>query len=214
MAGILDLLGNKNVQQIIQGVSGETGISQSQASSVINMALPLLMGAMQKNSSDSQGAAGLLSALQSSKHDGSLLDNLGGLFSGGVNSAVTTDGVGILGHLLGGSNTSTVSNAISNKTGVSSANVTKILAVLAPILMSYLGKQVTSNKVSNSSGLGSLLNSTLGSNQGGSMLTSLLDSNGDGSILDDVAGLVLGGGNSTQKKGGLGGLLGGLFGGK
>ena len=36
----------------------------------------------------------------------------------------------------------------------------------------------------------------------------MLDSDGDGSIIDDVAGMVLGGSN----KGGLGGLLGGLFG--
>lgn len=151
--------------------------------------------------------------MQSNKHDGSLLDNLGGLFSGGVDSSVTSDGAGILGHLLGG-NTSTVTNAISNKTGVSTSTVLKILAIVAPILMSYLGKQVTNKNVSDSNGLGSLLSSTLGSNQGGSMLTSLLDSNGDGSILDDVAGMVLGGNTATKKKSGLGGLLGGLFGGK
>jgi len=40
-----------------------------------------------------------------------------------------------------------------------------------------------------------------------SLIESFLDSDGDGSILDDVASLALGG-----KKGGLGGLLGGLFG--
>lgn len=60
MAGILDLLGNKNVQQIINGVSGETGVSTSQASSVISMALPLLMGAMQNNNANSGSASGLL----------------------------------------------------------------------------------------------------------------------------------------------------------
>ncbi len=43
-----------------------------------------------------------------------------------------------------------------------------------------------------------------------SLIESLLDGDNDGSIIDDVAGMVLGGGNS--KKSGLGGLLGGLFG--
>ena len=38
----------------------------------------------------------------------------------------------------------------------------------------------------------------------------LIDADGDGSVLDDVAGMVLGG--SKKKKGGLGGMLGGLFG--
>ena len=38
----------------------------------------------------------------------------------------------------------------------------------------------------------------------------MLDSDGDGSVIDDVAGMVLG--QATKGKGGLGGLLGGLFG--
>ena len=38
-------------------------------------------------------------------------------------------------------------------------------------------------------------------------LEKILDADGDGSIIDDVAGLLGG-----SKKGGLGGLLGGLFG--
>ena len=60
-------------------------------------------------------------------------------------------------------------------------------------------------------GLGSLLGSTLGGQpeQNQSLITSLLDADGDGSILDDVAGMVMG---SNQKKSGLGGMLGSLFG--
>ncbi len=46
------------------------------------------------------------------------------------------------------------------------------------------------------------------SHQQQNMVERLLDSDGDGSIIDDVAGMILGGG----KKSGLGGLLGGLFG--
>ena len=44
-----------------------------------------------------------------------------------------------------------------------------------------------------------------------SFLESILDADGDGSVIDDVAGMILG---DSKKKGGLGGLLGGLFGGK
>ena len=59
------------------------------------------------------------------------------------------------------------------------------------------------------------MNALLGSMLGGqpqenqSLITTLLDADGDGSILDDVAGMVMG---SNKKSGGLGGLLGGLFG--
>ncbi len=210
MAGILDFLGGDNLQQIINGVSKETGISSSQASSVVETAMPLLMGAFQ-NSSSGEGAAGLLSALQSDKHDGSLLNNLGSLFNNGGNNDITKDGAGILGHLLGG-NQSTVTNAISAKTGVSSSNVSQILQTLAPVLMSFLGKKVSDNNISSSNGLGDLLSGFLGgNNNAGGLLTSLLDSNGDGNVLDDITGMF---GGKSDNKGGLGDLLGGFFGGK
>ncbi len=43
------------------------------------MALPVLMGAMQKNASTPEGAVGFLGAVMG-KHDGGILDNLSGLF--------------------------------------------------------------------------------------------------------------------------------------
>lgn len=210
MAGILELLGENNVQKIVQGISQEIGISQTQATSVVNVALPILIEAMQKNTTETQGATNLLNALQSSKHNGSLLDNLSEIFKGGINESVMNDGVGVLGHLLGGNNTTLISNAISKKTGVSANKVTQILTVLSSILMSYLGKQVTSKNVTTTKGLETLLNSTLGSSKGGNIIASLLDTNGDGSILDDVAGLVLGS-NKTPQKGGIGNIIGNLF---
>ena len=204
MSNILDSLGGS---QLIDGITKQTGVSAEQTSSVLSMALPLLMGAMQKNSETEQGASSLLSALQSDKHNGSLLGSIGSLL-GGSNTDLTSDGAGILGHLLG-DKTVSIESAISAKTGVSSSSVSQILKMVAPFLMSFLGKQVSDNKVNSSSGLGSVLESVLGSNQGGNMLTSLLDSNGDGNILDDVAGMVLG-----KKSGGILGNLGDLFGGK
>lgn len=209
MGNILDFLGGDKLQQIVEGISKETGISTSQTSSVIETAAPLLMGAFQNNSTGN-GAMGLLGALQSDKHDGSLLDNLGSLFANGGNNEVTKDGANILGHLLG-NNQGTVANAISSKTGVSVDNIGKILQTLAPVLMSFFGKKVTENKVSSSSDLGGLLSGFLGgNNNSGNLLTSLLDSNGDGNVMDDVMGML--GGKSNGKSGGIGDMLGGLFG--
>ena len=51
-----------------------------------------------------------------------------------------------------------------------------------------------------------------GQNSNQSMIESLLDGNNDGSIIDDVAGMFLNNGN--KGKGSIGGMLGGLFGGK
>jgi len=150
-----------------------------------------------------------MSAL-SGKHDGGILENLGGLFGGGVDQSVMDDGAGILGHVLGNKQPQ-VENALSSKSGMDAGTIGTILKVAAPLLMGYLGKQTRQNNVSNANGLGDLLGNVMGggetANKQQSLIESFLDSDGDGSILDDVASMALGG-----NKGGIGGLLGGLFG--
>ncbi|CAZ98249.1 MULTISPECIES: DUF937 domain-containing protein [Zobellia] len=209
MSGLLDLLSSPMGKQLISGVASQTGNSTDQTGSVLSMALPVLMGAMKKNASSPEGAQGLMSAL-SGKHDGGILDNLGGLFSGGVDQSVMDDGAGILGHVLGGKQAQ-VENALSQKSGMDAGSVATILKVAAPILLGYLGKQTKEQNVSDSNGIGDLLGNLMGGgdsgNQQQSLIESFLDSDGDGSILDDVASMALGG-----KKGGIGGMLGGLFG--
>ena len=209
MSGLLDLLNSPMGKQLISGVAGQTGQPENKTADVLSMAMPLLLGAMKKNVSSPQGAEGLMSAL-SSKHDGSILDNLGGLFGGGVDDSVMNDGAGILGHVFGGKQPQ-VENALSQKSGMDTGSIANILKIAAPIVMGFLGKQKAQSNVSDANGLNSLLGGMLGGQpqQNQSLITTLLDADGDGSILDDVAGMVMGGG---KKKGGLGGLLGGLFG--
>jgi len=213
MSGILDLLNSDLGKTIISGVSGSTGTDQNKTNSVLTMALPVLMKAMERNASTPQGAEGLMGAL-SGKHNGSILDNLGGLFGGGVNDEVLNDGDKILGHVLGNKKQG-VEKIIGEKSGLDAGSVANILKVAAPILMGVLGKQASQNNVSSSNDLSGLLGGLLGGSDAKeeqSFLEKILDADGDGSVIDDVAGMVLG--QATKGKGGLGGLLGGLFGGK
>lgn len=210
MSGILDLLNSDLGKQIIGGVAGSTGTDQDKTSSVLTMALPVLMKAMERNASTPQGAEGLMGAL-GSKHNGSILDNLGGLFGGGVDEEVKNDGDKILGHVLGAKRPG-VESIIGQKAGLDAGSVSQILKVAAPILMGVLGKQAQQNNVSSQGGLTDLLGGLLGGSSAQneqSFLEKILDADGDGSVIDDVAGMVLGG---SKKKEGLGGLLGGLFG--
>lgn len=209
MSGIMDLLNSDLGKQIIGNITEKTGINAEQATNVVSSSVPELLGAMQGNVMSGNGLDGLLGALKSDKHDGSILDNLGGFLSGGDFS----DGSKILGHLMG-DKLGAVETGLSQKTGVDSGIIAKILPMLAPIIMGYLGKQTKSNGVSNSEGLGGLLGGLLGgmsaggnSSMGSSVLTSVLDQNGDGKLdVSDAISAV------TKKKGGLGGLLGSLFG--
>ncbi len=190
MNDIFDLLNGSLGKEVVDGIARNTDASAEQTQAVVSSALPALLGALQNNASSGNGAHGILNAL-ASKHDGSILDNLSGFL--GDND--TTDGNGILAHVLG-NKLGAVEQGISGKTGVSSATVSKILAMLAPIVMGYLGKQSRNSNVSDGGGLSDLLGGMLGGQSGSNILGGLLDQNGDGKLgVDDV-----------------GGLLGGLFG--
>ncbi|MBU2952079.1 DUF937 domain-containing protein [Tamlana agarivorans] len=212
MSGILDILNSDLGKSIVNGVAGQTNQPHSKTQDVLTMALPLLTAAMKRNANSPQGADGLMKALNT-KHDGSILDNLGSLFEGGVNSDVLKDGGNILGHVLG-SKQQHVENTLSAKSGMDTNSISQILKVAAPLLMGLIGKKSRQNNVSNSSDLGSLLGGLMGGNSSGqeqNFLESILDADGDGSVIDDVAGMMLGG---DKSKSGLGGMLGSLFGGK
>ncbi|WP_343486415.1 DUF937 domain-containing protein [Allomuricauda sp. d1] len=207
MSGLLDLLSSPMGKQMIHGLSNQTGQPEDKTADVLSMAMPLIMGQMKRNVSQG-GADGLLNAL-SSKHTGGILDNLGGLFDGGVDDSVVNDGAGILGHVFGNKQPQ-VENALSQKSGMDAGSIAQILKVAAPILMGLLGQQRAQGNINDANGMNTLLGSMLGGQpkRNQSLIESLIDADGDGSVLDDVAGMVLGG----KKKGGIGGLLGGLFG--
>lgn len=208
MAGILDLINSDLGKQIIGNISNQVGTSESETSSVLTSALPNLVNAMQNNANTESGAGGLLNALLGGKHDGSLLDNLGGMLGNGAIN--TEDGSKILGHVLGENQTNLESN-LSQSTGVSSDKIGMILKMAAPILMAFLANKAKSGNIQNSTDLGGLLGGLLGGNQqttgsGSSIVTSVLDQDGDGQLgLNDAV-------TAVTKKGGLGGLLGKLFG--
>ncbi|MHB0755288.1 DUF937 domain-containing protein [Polaribacter sp. M15] len=211
MSGILDLLNSDLGKQIVSGVAGATGNDSNKTSSVLTMALPVLMKGMERNATSPDGAAGLMSAL-SGKHNGSILNNLSGLFNGGVDEAVKKDGAGILGHILGNKQEG-VQQVIGQKAGIDASSVANILKIAAPILMGYLGKKKNEQNVNSSGDIVGLLGGLLGGSSASSeqnFLEKVLDADGDGSVVDDVAGMFLGG--DKKESGGIGGLIGGLFG--
>jgi hypothetical protein len=189
-----ELLNSSIGQSIVKSVAGQFGLDESQAASAVNTAVPVILGGLNKNAQTPEGAESLNSALES-KHDGSLLDNLGGLLSGNMGDLLQ-DGGGILGHVFG-DKVGAVENGVAQKTGISTDKIGPIISMLAPIVMAYLGKQKSQSNVS-AGGLGDLLGGLLGGggsaqSNGGSglmdMVTGLLDKDKDGSALDDILGM-------------------------
>lgn len=117
-------------------IAGQLGLEPDKVKSVIEDSLPALLGGMEKNVQSGDGAASLANAL-GDHAEANPLGDLGSLISGGL-------GGGILEKVLGGK-TSDVSDAIAtNKDGVGGVDVQKIMAIVAPIVMAYLAKKVTS----------------------------------------------------------------------
>lgn len=212
MANILDLLNSDLGKTLINGTSKQLGQDKKKTASALGAALPLLLGGMQNNASTPEGASGLLNALGNDKHGGGILDNLGSILGGDrIDDDVLKDGEGILGHVFGGKEQN-IASAVSKSSGLDLGSSMNTLKVAAPVLMGFLGKESRNQNVADQGGIGNLLGSLLGgeSQQQQGMVKRLLDADNDGSIIDDVAGMLLGGGG--RKKGGLAGILGGLFG--
>lgn len=148
-----ELLNGAAGQSVVRNIAGQLGINEKDASGVVNMAIPVLLAGMTKNAQSNDGAQSLNQALET-KHDGSLLDNLTGMLQGHTGE-LEQDGEGILGHIFG-KRRSAVEQGISQKTGLSTSKIGSLLALLAPIVMAYIGKQKRQTNTS-AGGLGDLL---------------------------------------------------------
>lgn len=209
MASILDLLSTKMGKQLISGASAQTGEPKDKTAHVLSMALPVILGAMQKNAAIPAGAKSLTNALEDNRHDGAILSQLNNLLgNNGADESLMKDGTGILNHVFG-ENQQKVQEGISKISGVETGSVAQIIQMAAPIVMAILGNQKRKDNIGES-GLGDLLGSVMGENtdHDRSLIETLLDADGDGSVMDDIADMVLGG---NKKKGGIAGMLGGLF---
>ncbi len=203
MAGILDLLGPALSGGTLQNLSRSVGADEQTTQRAMMAALPLILGAMNRNTNDPRGAQSLAHALEKD-HDGSLLDNLGGFLGNltGSGSAASTaevnpravDGTGILGHIFG-KQLPQVQQGVGKATGLDSGQVTRMLVTLAPLVMAYLGRKKRQENL-DAGGLSDLVNREAASSREAAptdllgKIGSFLDRDGDGNPLDDVAGML------------------------
>ena len=123
----------------IQQLSGQLGLDPQQAGTAVAAALPLLMGALGRNSAQPQGAQALYGALQRDHGGGMDLGSVLGAVLGGGTSR-QTDGAAILGHVLGGAQPR-AAQGLGQATGLGSGQAMQLLAMLAPIVMSFLANR-------------------------------------------------------------------------
>ena len=127
----MDLLnlftGAMTSQSSVNTLSEKTGASNAQIRKLLILALPLIIKAMTSNASSQNGASSLLSALTQHKNTASLDTQ--------IKEADTEDGAKIIGHILGG-NSQSVMNSLASQSGMSTNQVSSVLANIAPALLS------------------------------------------------------------------------------
>jgi hypothetical protein len=201
MAGLDELFNEIPTQQI----ASKLGADEGEVNNAIQTLVPLLLGGLQQNAQDPGDASNIASAASSHAASG-LLD--GGVSVDQVDEA---DGSKAISKIFGGNDTGQVAAALSGGGAGNGDLIKKLLPILAPIVLAYIGKQLTKGSApaepqaqsAGGGGLGDILGSILSGAGGGG--------GGNNNPLGSILGSVLGGG---QGGGGLGDILGGLLGGK
>ncbi len=217
---LIELITGNAGNQVASQAENKFGISKNQIIALLAVAAPLVISYLRKKSQEDPNEAEALNNALDKDHDGSILDNPAQV------EARVQEGGSILDHIFGGQKAQ-VENQLSQNTGISMDKIGPVLAMLAPLIMGYIGKEKQSSGVNSGGGLGDLLGGILGgaqnqaqaepSNPLNDILGSVLgggSQQSSGNPLNDILGSVLGGGQQQQQQqGGLGGLLGSILGG-
>lgn len=218
---LIDLITGNAGNQVASEAENKFGITKNQVIALLAVAAPLVISYLKKKSQENSEEADALNNALDKDHDGSILNDPSQA------AARQQEGGSILDHIFGGQK-ATVENQLSQNTGISMDKIGPIMAMLAPLIMGYIGKQKQSSGVTSGGGLGDLLGGILGGAQSqaqaepsntlndilGSVLGGGSQANAGSNPLNDILGSVLGGGNQQQQsQGGLGGLLGSILGG-
>ena len=215
---LIDLITGSTGNQVAQDAENKFGISKGQMIGLAAVAVPLIIMYLKNKSEDAAEAESLNKALDKD-HNGSILNNPSQALE------KESEGNSILDHIFG-SKKNEVESSLASQTGISMSTIGPLLATLAPIVMGYIGKQKQESGVSSGGGLSDLLGGILGkasndaqsepSNPLNDILGGLLGGSNNrsgGNPLNDLLGGLMGGGSSKKSdEGGLGGLLGGMFG--
>lgn len=184
MDGLLQTLVPLLAGDTLSGISGQLGVDEDKTQQAITLALPLLIGALNRNASTSDGAEALTGALQRD-HDGSILEDLLGNLS---KQETMDDGSAILGHVVGDKRSGFEKN-ISSSSGLDSETTTQLLSMLTPVILGVLGQMQHEQSMEPQDVASLLQNERKTAESAVPGMASFLDMDGDGDITEEVISL-------------------------
>jgi hypothetical protein len=173
------------LQQLpIDQIAAQLGVDRQTAEQATRAAVPALVKGMEANAADAAGAESLAKAIAAHAKSAAAGTDAR---ADDLSTVDVADGGKIVDHVFG-SNTDAVVNKLGGL-GLDPGMLKSLLPMLAPLLMSFLGKKASSATAAGATA----------------------DDGGGG--LGDLLGGLLGGSDDGGSGGGLGDLLGGLLGG-
>ncbi|RDH80226.1 DUF937 domain-containing protein [Mycolicibacterium moriokaense] len=204
MAGLDELF----AQIPVADIASKIGADQGEVNNAIKTLVPALVGGLAENVHSSQIDSSKLESAVAEQGESGLLD-------GGVNVDKVDEkqGDNLVASLFGGNDSNAVASALAGQGAGGGDLIKKLLPILAPIVLAYIGKQLTKGSGSapaqpqaqsaGGGGLGDILGSILGGAAGGG-------GGGGNNPLGSILGSVMGGGGNNA----IGEILGGLLSGK
>lgn len=180
------------IQGVLEQMSGNTisnmssslGLDEQTTQTAISMALPVIVGALERNASSKEGAESLTNAL-TKDHHGQLLNDISGNVT---RQEVMDDGSAILGHVFGG-RTQTIEKSVGKSTGIDPKTSAMLMSMLAPVVLDVLGKKRQEENWGSSDVSRMLQQDRQTAKSQQPQLAQLLDFDGDGDISDEVVSI-------------------------
>ena len=203
---LVDLVKGQISGQVLGQISNAVGENTDATKSVIDNAIPALLGGLMDKASSNEGASALFDTIKN--QDDSILDNLSGVIASKNKDSLVEGGSSMLGSLFGGDAATGLLGAVSGASGASQGSTSKIMGMVAPLAMSTVKRYMAGGGEMDKAGLTNMLMDQK-DNIAGAMPSGLADQLGSSGLLSNVGNLFGGGaGAATAAVAGIAGVAG------
>jgi OmpA-OmpF porin, OOP family len=147
---LLDLVKGQLSDSIIKKAADFLDDDAGASQKALNLILPSILGGFANKATSPEGAEGLLTSMNDSKMDGSMLDSLGLLLGGGsATHGLLKVGQGLVGSIFG-DRVGQIANWLSAFAGIKNGTASNLMNIAAPMIVSAIQKQLGGNATAGS----------------------------------------------------------------
>lgn len=158
---LLNLLKYQLGSSLTGQLSAFLGEDPKKVQSALDATLPAILSVFVKKAVDKTGADSIMNTIRQGNHDGSMLNYLTGLFSGGSSTNSLMSSGDVLANQFLGNKRNVLTEAISSFSGTQRTSAASLVKLCMPLILGVIGKQVKNQNL-DVTGLMNLLSSQKG----------------------------------------------------